>query len=121
MMEQINRQPQMIALGYGYGNNVESPNCKSLTTEDIQHVDFDKVDLSEWIGILIQTDNMPNSSKVSIESLTGKDSPLNFSTEKEKQRLNIDEQTKKRLEGIQTDVISRDAYEQQWSIHQPND
>ncbi|NVP01927.1 conjugal transfer protein TraN [Photobacterium damselae subsp. damselae] len=115
MMEQIHLQPQMQSRGYTYGSP-KNPVCRSLTTDDIKYVDFEKVDLSEWIGILIQTDNMPNASKVSVESLTGNKSYLNFSDSKP--RLNIIEQTKERMGNINADQISRDAYEAKWNSNQ---
>ncbi len=117
MMEQIHLQPQMNALGYNYGD-VKNPTCKSLTTDDIAMVDFDKVDMSEWIAILIQTDNMPNASKVSVESLTGKDNFLNTSDEVGKQRLNIIKQSQERIKDIDGDTIYNDTYETKWSTLQ---
>ena len=117
MMEQIHLQPQMNALGYNYGE-VKNPTCKSLTTDDIAKVDFNKVDLSEWIAILIQTDNMPNSSNVSIDSLTGKDSYLNTSDEVDKQRLDIIKQSQERIKDIDADSIYNDSYDIKWSTLQ---
>lgn len=54
----------------------ENPNCPSLTFSDIDRVDWEQIDLSEWTGILTETGQMPTVDELDIESLTGETSFL---------------------------------------------
>jgi conjugal transfer mating pair stabilization protein TraN len=40
----------------------KNPDCGGLTVNDLQGIDFDKVDLTEWIGILTSANKLPSSS-----------------------------------------------------------
>ena len=40
----------------------KTPDCGGLTVGDIQKVDFNKVDLTEWIGILTLANKLPSSA-----------------------------------------------------------
>ncbi|MEZ9922411.1 conjugal transfer protein TraN, partial [Vibrio breoganii] len=53
MMEQVYAQPQM-GLDWGSPKN---PNCTGLAIDQLENVDWDAVNLDEWVGILIRTDN----------------------------------------------------------------
>lgn len=72
LQEQIRKQ-----LGISWGS-AKNPSCGALTLEQIEQVDWDKVNLDEWIGILQSTGNWPSSKDLSIESLTGPSNPLNY-------------------------------------------
>ncbi|MFM2486668.1 conjugal transfer protein TraN [Celerinatantimonas yamalensis] len=109
MMEQIYKQPQM---GLSWGTP-KHPNCTGLAISQLNKVDWDKVDLSEWIGILIKTGNFAESKNVTIDSLTGSGSILNYSTTTP--RPNVLETTIDRSSGVNADQIRSDAYQDAWS------
>ncbi|KLV03489.1 hypothetical protein ABT56_18815 [Photobacterium aquae] len=116
MMEQIYRQPQMQARGYSWGTP-ENPVCRGIWTEDLQYVDFDKINMDEWVAILKETDNFPDKSNINTESLTGIDNFLNVN--KDDPRLNIEERTREKMtkeDGsmMDGDKLLRDSYEHKW-------
>jgi hypothetical protein len=107
MMEQIYLQSQM-GLDWGTAKN---PNCTGLTITDVSKVDWDKVDLSEWIGILIQSDVYTTSTTIDVDSLTGSGSILSTSDD----ASNIIETTIERAEDVDADEIKYDAYDDAWN------
>ena len=70
--------PELIEGGWG---SAEHPNCAGITTDMINLVDWDRVDLSEWIDLLHITGNDITPQKTTLENLTGTTSPLNFDKE----------------------------------------
>lgn len=68
LQEQI--RPQ-LSMSWG---SAEDPDCRGITVAQIQQVDWTQVDLSEWLAILVTTDNLPSvteaPSKYSIDQLT---------------------------------------------------
>lgn len=110
MMEQIYKQPQM---GLSWGTP-EHPNCTGLKLEDMDKVNWDEVNLDEWIGILISTDNYIAHENIDIERLTGTGSILNTGEGKEA-RENVLKRNQSRMEGMDLDKIRRDAYEDAWN------
>ncbi|EGR0468570.1 hypothetical protein FG064_16360 [Vibrio cholerae] len=113
MMQQIYKQPQM---GLSWGSAKE-PNCTGLAIDDMDKIDWDLVNLDEWIGILIQTGNFTTSGDINIDSLTGSGSNLNYKDDG-LDRLNVLESNKQRLEHIDIDEVRRDAYEDAWNKNQ---
>ena len=95
LQEQV--RPQ---LGRGWGTP-ENPECGPILAEDLQNVDFDKVDLSEWTGMLYQADLLPTPDSVDLESLTGDGS--NFDAGEG--RDNAVERALDRVEGLDGDAI----------------
>lgn len=63
-------------LGIGWGDN-KNPDCRGLTLEEFGRIDFQKVDLSEWIGSLYSADLLPTPESVNLDSITGSGSILN--------------------------------------------
>ena len=53
-----------------FGYSFFEPSCGGLTTTELQKLDWSKIDLSEWVGILQTTGNWPGSTQ-SLDSLTG--------------------------------------------------
>lgn len=98
LQEQIRRQ-----LGISWGS-AENPRCGALTLEQIEQVDWDKVNLDEWIGILQSTGNWPSSQNLSIESLTGPSNPLNY----DGTRVNAIDRAMGRFEGSDVDAVRED-------------
>lgn len=113
MMEQIYAQSQMN-LDWG---TPENPNCTGVGIDQLDDVDWDRVNLDEWIGILIQTGNYKDMVNVNIDSLTGSGSNLNTKLNGV-DRDNVLEANKKRMENIDGDEVRRDAYEDAWSRSQ---
>lgn len=52
----------------------ESPDCSGLTVGELRSVDWEHVNLSEWIAILARTNNLPKASALNMEKLTGEGS-----------------------------------------------
>lgn len=67
VMEQVGPQ-----LGYSFGT-AEHPSCFGLPVQQMDDVDWSRVDLSEWIAILTLSGKMPDPNDVllNMESLTG--------------------------------------------------
>lgn len=72
--------------------------CSGLTLADLDRIDWDKVDLQEWTGMLKKHDLLPSAANIDLESLTGAGSALDTGD-----RLNSVERTKKRFEGADID------------------
>ncbi|BBM67912.1 hypothetical protein VA249_45580 (plasmid) [Vibrio alfacsensis] len=114
LMEQIYKQPHM-GLSWGTAKN---PNCTGLSIEEIDKVDWDEVNLDEWIGILIKTDNFIQNDEIDIERLTGEKSLLNYGEEDDDKRQNVLEKNNERFKEIEVDEVRRDAYEDAWNEYQ---
>ena len=116
MMEQIYKQPQM---GLSWGTAKE-PNCNGLQLSDIDKVDWDQVNLDEWIGILLKSDALKAATTLDADSLTGSGSYLNSS--ETNPRKNVIETTIERSNNIDADEMRNDSYDSQWnSLQTPTD
>ncbi|GMQ49662.1 conjugal transfer protein TraN [Vibrio sp. 10N] len=110
MMEQIYKQPQM---GLDWGTP-ESPNCRGIGIAELDKVDWDQVNLDEWIGILIKTDNYTDMVDIDLDSLTGSGSSLKTNDD----RMDVLERNQERFKEVDIDGIRRDAYEDGWNRNQ---
>jgi len=90
--------------GWGFGSP-KNPQCDGLTLDQIAEVDWDKIDLTEWLGILQETGHYPDDSTMSMDKLTGSGSILNV----DGTRLNSQERAEQRMDGIDLDRIRTDA------------
>jgi len=81
-------------LGIGWGDKKE-PDCRPLTTSQITEIDWDKINLDEWLGILQSNGHWPDSSTLNAEALTGLGSPLSTGD-----RENVIERSQNRIDGI---------------------
>lgn len=99
LQEQI--RPQ---LGMNFGR-AKSPNCSGLPIDQLDRVDWDRVNLDEWLGILQLTDNFPGSTNMTIESMTGAGSRFDF----EGDRKNSLDRNIERLEGADIDAARDQA------------
>lgn len=70
--EQVRKQID----GWGSAKN---PNCKGLLPSELDGVNWDEVDLSEWLAILQVSGRYPTQRDLSIDGLTGSGSQFNFS------------------------------------------
>lgn len=69
-------------LGKSWGE-AENPSCEGLEVEDLSKLDWSKIDISEWIGLLQVTNFYPTVSKSTLENLTGSGAALNISGDRE--------------------------------------
>jgi conjugal transfer mating pair stabilization protein TraN len=91
-------QPQ---LGYSMKDSA----CMGMTFDMIAELDWDQIDLSEWIGILVQTGNMPGD-QIDIDTLTGEASLIGTEG-----RLNVRERSEQRLDGLDSTSLRHNAEE----------
>lgn len=88
-------------LGMSWGS-AKNPNCQGLAIAEFSKVDWDKVDLSEWLGILIETDMLPQAGNITPEALTGMGRDIAAGMPNEP-RLTTPDRTLERLKDIQFD------------------
>ncbi|WP_265178749.1 conjugal transfer mating pair stabilization protein TraN [Aeromonas salmonicida] len=99
IQEQIKSQ-----LGDSFGEP-DSPQCGGIPLEDVAKVNWDKVNLDEWLGILQQNGKFPDPTSIDINSLTGAGNDFNI----DGGRKNSQERAIERLEGIDIDAKRREA------------
>ena len=66
-------------LGVGWGS-AKSPQCEGLTVAQLNAVDWSKVDLSEWVALLVQSGLSASAATVTADSLTGSGNALSTGT-----------------------------------------
>lgn len=71
--------------------------------EQIGEVDWEKVNLDEWLGILQSTGHWPNPDEINIDTLTGAGTTFDLGS-----RVNAEERALKRLEGTDIDQARYD-------------
>lgn len=74
----------------------ESPDCSGLRVDDIGKLDWSKIDISEWIGIMNLTGHYPTIGDIDLEKLTGTSSTLSIDGD----RLNTLDRNIERLDGM---------------------
>ena len=99
LQEQI--RPQ---LGLSWGE-AENPECGGIPVEQLANVDWSKVNLDEWIGILAATGNLNTPAGISMDSVTGSGNFMNI----DGQREDTATRTVNRLNGIDTFGARQDA------------
>lgn len=100
---------QQLGLNFG---EAESPSCDGLTPAQLQQLDWSKIDLSEWIGMLSMTGNLPTVNSVSLSNLTGNGSQLNDIFNQGTGRADTVQRNVERLDGVDVDSVKRKAAEQ---------
>lgn len=88
-------------MGWGSAKN---PSCEGLTVEQVASLDWDSIDLGEWIGMLEQENLMPNAFNIDTESTTGVGSVFDA----DGARHNAESRTQERIDGIDIDNIRED-------------
>lgn len=99
LQEQI--RPQ---LGLSWGE-AENPECGGIPVEQLANVDWSKVNLDEWIGILAATGNLNTPAGISMDSVTGSGNFMNIDGRREDTAT----RTVNRLNGIDTFGARQDA------------
>ena len=101
MNEQIRKQGDKMGAEFNGFGTAKNPRCEGIPLDKIDKVDWNKVDLSEWISILKITDNYPTDELLNMEKLTGKGSKIDL----DGNRLNSIDRTYKRFENIDADGL----------------
>ncbi len=109
LQEQI--RPQ---LGRGWGSP-KRPDCRGLNVSDFSRVDWNRVNLDEWLAILVQTGHFPTLETLDIEDLTGMGSELAV----DGQRPNAAVRSTERVEGLDGDQLRHDAAGDAWGATLP--
>ena len=99
MNEQIRLQGDILGIEFDGFGTAKQPKCTGVPLDKIDKIDWDRIDLSEWIAILETTGNLPNDQTISIEALTGKGSSMDY----DGTRLDTIERTIERLKGTVVD------------------
>ncbi|MGN0934577.1 conjugal transfer protein TraN [Falsigemmobacter intermedius] len=86
----------------------ENPDCRGITLAEFQNLDMERVDLSEWTGMLAAS-GMLDMSSTNIESMTGVGSTLGRAQEDLYPRENAIDRNLNRIDGIDLDGLRNDA------------
>jgi len=101
-------------LGRGWGTP-KSPDCSGITLAELERLDWNQIDLTEWMDLLKITDNMPGMQDLDIENLTGSGSWLGQSQAASGEtRLNTADRNRERLEGTDLQKLNQEAAEELW-------
>ncbi|HHM4217402.1 TPA: conjugal transfer mating pair stabilization protein TraN, partial [Klebsiella pneumoniae] len=90
-------------LGLNFGD-ARTPQCGGIPLDRIADIDWSKVNLDEWLGILQQNGKLPNPASLNLDALTGAGSDFNI----DGTRQDASERIMERLEGINVDKIRND-------------
>lgn len=108
MNEQIRLQRDILGEGFDGWGSPKEPRCEGIPLQKVGEVDWDRVDLSEWIAILEKTGNLPDENTISIDQLTGQGSKLDTNSS----RLNTIDRTLERLDGVEVDEVRTKSYDE---------
>lgn len=94
-------------LGMNFGRP-KRPQCGGIPLDRLAEVDWDRVDLDEWLGILQQNGQFPEPEAMTMDSITGAGSVFNT----DGTRMDAATRTLERLEGINADAKRTEAMRQ---------
>lgn len=90
-------------LGLSFGD-ARAPQCGGIPLDRIADIDWSKVNLDEWLGILQQNGKFPDPASLNLDALTGAGSDFNI----DGARQDASERVMERLKGINVDKIRND-------------
>ncbi|RBM46015.1 conjugal transfer protein TraN [Vibrio tarriae] len=90
-------------LGLNFGD-ARTPQCGGIPLDRIADIDWSKVNLDEWLGILQQNGKLPDPASLNLDALTGAGSDFNI----DGTRQDASKRIMERLEGINVDKIRND-------------
>ncbi|EKG0020246.1 conjugal transfer mating pair stabilization protein TraN [Vibrio cholerae] len=90
-------------LGLNFGD-ARAPQCGGIPLDRIADIDWSKVNLDEWLGILQQNGKFPDPASLNLDALTGAGSDFNI----DGTRQDASKRVMERLEGINVDKIRND-------------
>jgi len=94
-------------LGLDWGS-AKAPYCEGLTASQLNQIDWNQVNLDEWIGILSITGNLPEIPSLDLERLTGSGSTLNV----DGNRQSAADRAIERLNGMDAQKLRQEATEE---------
>lgn len=104
LQEQV--RPQ-IGMSWGSAKN---PRCDGIPVERLAAVDWARVDLDEWLGILAQTGKLPTLANIDPTRLTGAGSALAIGGT----RADVIERSRARVEGIEAAAVREEVQGELW-------
>ena len=83
---------QQLNMGWG---SAKHPDCSGITPEILQTVDWNRIDLGEWLALLKLQNKLPELNadtlkQLNLETLTGKGSRLDFDEQREDSRKRLE-------------------------------
>ncbi|WP_243836289.1 conjugal transfer mating pair stabilization protein TraN [Modicisalibacter xianhensis] len=103
-LSRIIQEQARAQLGISWGNP-KNPSCGGLTVDQIASLDWDRVNLNEWLGMLQANGLYADPNNLQIDALTGMGNELNV----DGTRQDIEERTAARFEGIDLDAARTQA------------
>jgi len=95
-LSRIIQEQGRAQLGIPWGN-VKNPDCSGLAVEDLNRINWDAIDLDEWVGLLNIAGITPNVNELGFERLTGEQSLIKLN---EPNRDHVVERTMQNMENI---------------------
>lgn len=106
-LSRIIQQQVRPQLGKTFGT-AKQPQCDGILLSDIDNIDWQQVDLSEWLGILQQHGKFRDPAALNLDTLTGQGNDLNINDD----RQNAQQRAVQRLDGINVDQIRTNVTDQ---------
>ncbi|MEK9497177.1 conjugal transfer mating pair stabilization protein TraN [Photorhabdus sp. P32] len=91
-------------LGVNFGD-AKNPQCGGIPMDKIAEIDWRKVNLDEWLGILQQNGKFPEPNLINLDTITGTGNDFNI----DGTRKNAQERVLERLKGIDVDAKRREG------------
>jgi conjugal transfer mating pair stabilization protein TraN len=108
-------------LGMGFGTP-DKPECSGIKVAELDKVDWNQVNLDEWLGLLALTNHLPTdqnaASMLNLDQLTGTGSRLNpakygAATSNRQDTLT---RTQGRMTGLDAPTVKRQAEQEGWGM-----
>lgn len=107
-LARIMNEQARLQMNIGWGTP-ENPDCRGITLAEFQHLDMDRVDLSEWTGMLAASGMLDMSALSDIDNLTGNASTLGKAQADLYPRENAIDRNTNRFDSIDLDALRNDA------------
>lgn len=93
----------------GFGS-AKSPKCGGLTVEQVAALDWENIDLSEWIGMLETEDLMPSIDNLTMDGMTGSGNVFDVDDGQfVEDRSSVEDRTQSRMNGLPVDDIRQET------------
>ncbi|WP_252176773.1 conjugal transfer protein TraN [Endozoicomonas sp. 4G] len=102
-LSRIINEQAIPQLGRSFGSP-ENPQCGGIAMDEIDQIDWSKIDLTEWMGLLAVSDMLPDINSIDLNSVTGSGNVLNIDGE----RTDTLTRTEERLEDTNVDQTRKD-------------
>lgn len=93
-------------LGITWGT-AENPNCRGLTLEEINRIDWSQIDLTEWMDLLKISGNLPETRELNMQTMTSGQSPHLQHIDPD--RKDIRTRTEERIKDIDINTINNNV------------